>query len=75
MDKEENHTDCWIIEYRRGSHRDVPMYDFKKVQKYIGAGGKRPTLSVLGGATWKDVKNRVKEEAQKAAKEILKLEA
>ena len=67
MDKEENPTDCLIIEYRRGSRLYVPMYDFKKVQKYIGAGGKRPTLSVLGGTTWKDVKNRVKEEAQKAA--------
>lgn len=75
LDKEENPTDCLIIEYRRGSRLYVPMYDFKKVQKYIGAGGKRPTLSVLGGITWKDVKARVKEEAQKAAKEILKLEA
>lgn len=75
LDKEENPTDCLIIEYRRGSRLYVPMYDFKKVQKYIGAGGKRPTLSVLGGVAWKDVKKRVKEEAQKAAKEILKLEA
>ena len=75
MDKEENPTDCLIIEYRRGSRLYVPMYDFKKVQKYIGAGGKRPSLSVLGGAAWKDVKKRVKEEAQKAAKEILRLEA
>jgi len=68
-------TDCLKIEYRRGSRLYVPMYDFKKVQKYIGAGGKRPTLSVLGGITWKEVKKRVKEEAQKTAKEILKLEA
>ena len=75
MDKEENPTDCLIIEYRRGSRVYVPMYDFKKVQKYIGAGGKRPALSVLGGITWKEVKKRVKEEAQKTAKEILKLEA
>ncbi len=75
MDKEENPTDCLIIEYRRGSRLYVPMYDFKKVQKYIGAGGKRPALSALGGVAWKDVKKRVKEEAQKAAKEILKLEA
>lgn len=75
MDKEENPTDCLIIEYRRGSRVYVPMYDFKKVQKYIGAGGKRPTLSILGGITWKEVKKRVKEEAQKTAKEILKLEA
>lgn len=75
MDKDENPTDCLIIEYRRGSRLYVPMYDFKKVQKYIGAGGKRPALSALGGVAWKDVKKRVKEEAQKAAKEILKLEA
>jgi transcription-repair coupling factor (superfamily II helicase) len=71
----DNPTDCLIIEYRRGSRLYVPMYDFKKVQKYIGAGGKRPTLSVLGGIAWKDVKKRVKEEAQKMAKEILKMEA
>ena len=75
MNRSEKPTDCLIIEYRRGSRLYVPMYDFKKVQKYIGAGGKRPSLSVLGGITWKEVKKRVKEEAQKTAKEILKLEA
>lgn len=75
LDKEENPTDCLIIEYRRKSKLYVPMYDFKKVQKYIGAGGKTPTLSALGGITWKEVKKRVKEDAQKTAKEILKLEA
>ncbi len=75
MDKEENPTDCLIIEYRRGSKLYVPMYDFKRVQKYIGAGGKAPALSALGGVAWKDVKKRVKEEAQKAAKEILRMEA
>ncbi len=75
MDKEENPTDCLIIEYRRGSKLYVPMYDFKRVQKYIGAGGKAPTLSALGTLAWKDIKKRVKEEAQKTAKEILKLEA
>ncbi len=75
MDKEENPTDCLIIEYRRGSKLYVPMYDFKRVQKYIGAGGKAPALSALGGITWKEVKKRVKEEAQKTAKEILHMEA
>ena len=75
MNEAENPTDCLQIEYRRGSRLYVPMYDFKKVQKYISAGGKRPTLAVLGGTTWKEAKARVKEEAQKAAKEILKIEA
>lgn len=72
---EDNPTDCLVLEYRRGSKLYVPMYDFKKVQKYIGAGGRAPTLSALGGVAWKDVKKRVKEDAQKTAKEILKLEA
>lgn len=75
MNQTEKPTDCLMIEYRRGSRLYVPMYDFKKVQKYISAGGKRPTLSVMGGTSWKEVKKRVKEDAQKAAKEILKLEA
>ncbi len=75
MNQAENPTDCLVIEYRRGSRLYVPMYDFKKVQKYISAGGKRPTLAVLGGTTWKETKQRVKEQAQKAAQEILKLEA
>lgn len=75
MNQAENPTDCLKIEYRRGSRIYVPMYDFKKVQKYISAGGKRPTLAVLGGTSWKEAKKHVREEAQKAAKEILKLEA
>lgn len=75
MDKDENPTDCLILQYRRGSKLYVPMYDFKRVQKYIGAGGKPPALSALGGTAWKDIKKRVKEEAQKTAREILLLEA
>ena len=75
MNQAENPTDCLKIEYRHNSRIYVPMYDFKKVQKYISAGGKRPTLSVLGGSSWKEAKKHVKEQAQKAAKEILKLEA
>ena len=75
MDKQTNPTDCLIIEYRHGSRLHVPMYDFKKVQKYIGAGGKHPALAVLGGARWQEAKKRAKEDAQKTAQEILKLEA
>lgn len=75
MDADENPTDCLIIEYRRGSKLYVPMYEFKRVQKYISAGGRAPALSALGGTAWKDIKKRVKEEAQKTAREILLLEA
>ena len=75
MNQSENPTDCLVLEYRRNSRLYVPMYDFKKVQKYISSGGKRPTLAVLGGTTWKETKQRIKEQAREAAKAILKLEA
>ncbi|MBO7238245.1 MAG: DEAD/DEAH box helicase [Elusimicrobiaceae bacterium] len=75
LEDDKNPTDCLLIEFRRNSKLYVPMQDFKLVQKYISAGGKAPSLSTLGGVTWKEVKKRVKEEAQKTAKEILKLEA
>lgn len=75
MDPEHNPTDCLIIEYRHGSRLHVPMYDFKKVQKYIGTGGKQPALAVLGGSRWQEAKRRAKEDAHKTAQEILRLEA
>ena len=75
LEDKTNPTDCLLIEYRRKSKLYVPMYDFKLVQKYISAGGKTPSLSSLDSTAWKDIKKRVKEEAQKTAKEILKLEA
>ena len=49
MNRTEKPTDCLMIEYRRGSRLYVPMYDFKKVQKYISAGGKRPHTVCIGG--------------------------
>lgn len=70
-----NPVECLAIEYRSNSKLYVPLYDFKKVQKYISAGGRRPALAVLGGTRWQEAKKRVKEEAQKAAQEILKQEA
>ena len=75
LEDEAHPTDCLLIEFRRNSKLYVPMQDFKLVQKYINAGGKTPSLSTLGGMAWKDIKKRVKEDAQKTAKEILKLEA
>ncbi len=68
-------TDCITIEYRNGRRLYIPLQDFKKIHKYMSADGKRPTLAALGGISWQEVKEHVKEDAQKAAQEILKLEA
>lgn len=67
--------DCLLIEYKHGEKLYVPISDFRKVQKYIGVKGKAPKISSLSSNTWREVKKRVKENAQKIAKEILTLEA
>ncbi len=67
--------DCLLIEYRHGEKLYVPINDFRKIQKYIGVKGKAPKIASLSSNTWKEVKKRVRENAQKIAKEILTLEA
>lgn len=75
LDNDGTPVDCLQIEYKRGEKLYVPITDFRKVQKYIGLKGKPPRVASLSSTTWKEVKKRVKEDAQKTAKEILKLEA
>lgn len=67
--------DCLLIEYKHGEKLYVPINDFRKIQKYIGVKGKAPKISSLSSNTWREVKKRVRENAQKIAKEILTLEA
>jgi transcription-repair coupling factor (superfamily II helicase) len=53
----------------------VPASRINLVQKYIGARGKRPSLSKLGGATWTKQKQRVKEAVKDLAAEMLRIQA
>ena len=75
LDNDGAPVDCLIVEFKRGEKLYVPINDFRKIQKYIGLKGKAPKISSLSGNTWREVKKRVKEDAQKTAKEILKMEA
>ncbi|MCX5783064.1 MAG: DEAD/DEAH box helicase, partial [Elusimicrobia bacterium] len=68
-------VDCLTLEYRHGHRLFVPMYDFKRVQKYVGAEGKSPRLASLDGRSWADVKARVRKNTEHIARELLKLEA
>lgn len=45
------------------------------IQKYIGADGKKPKLSKLGGQEWKKVKARAQKATQELAKELIQLYA
>ena len=53
----------------------VPVSQIDLVQKYIGTGGARPTLSKLGGTRWKTVKARVEEAVDDMAADLLRIQA
>ena len=53
----------------------VNINQMDMIQKYIGAEGKKPKLSKLGGPEWKKVKARAKAATQELAKELIQLYA
>ena len=53
----------------------VPASQINLVQKYIGSGGRRPTLSKLGGARWSRQKQRASEAVHDMAADMLRLQA
>lgn len=67
--------DCLTIEYKNSHKLFVPLYDFKKVAKYVGGEGRAPRLAALDTKTWTEVKARVKKGVEEIARELLKLEA
>jgi transcription-repair coupling factor len=63
------------IGYAANDKLFVPIDQADKVSKYIGAGDKTPKLTRLGSAEWSTIQNRVREETEKVAKELLLLYA
>jgi transcription-repair coupling factor (superfamily II helicase) len=53
----------------------VPASGIALVQKYIGAKGKRPSLSHLGGAGWLKTRKRVEAAVTDMAAELLRIQA
>jgi len=53
----------------------VPASQIHLVQKYVGAGRKRPTLSKLGGRSWQKQKDRVAEAVKDMAAEMIRTQA
>ncbi|MBI4050901.1 MAG: transcription-repair coupling factor [Elusimicrobia bacterium] len=67
--------DCILVSYRGGDKLYIPLHEFKKIQRYVGAEGKVPRLSSLDRRSWEAVRERVRENVRELAEEILKLEA
>ncbi|MFQ5901596.1 MAG: CarD family transcriptional regulator, partial [Thermodesulfobacteriota bacterium] len=68
--------DYLLITYQSDERLYVPVYRLNLVQKYIGGeeGSKAP-IDRLGGKSWEKAKKKVKEDAEKVAKELLEIYA
>lgn len=63
------------IAYAANDKLFVPIDQAHKVSKYIGAGDKAPKLTRLGSAEWSTMQNKVRQETEKIAQELLQLYA
>ncbi|NSW92539.1 MAG: transcription-repair coupling factor [Firmicutes bacterium] len=63
------------IRYQQGDFLYVPTSQLDTIQKYIGAEGKAPKLSKLGGSDWIKTKKKVKESLKKLAEQLIRLYA
>jgi transcription-repair coupling factor (superfamily II helicase) len=63
------------LEFAGRSRLHVPVWQIDLVQRYVGGGGRRPRLSVLGGRKWRGQKERVAGAVRDLAAELLRVRA
>jgi len=63
----------YVLEYAQGDKLYVPVGLERKLSRYIGF--REPKISRLGSSLWQRTKKKVKEEAEKLAKELLEIAA
>jgi transcription-repair coupling factor (superfamily II helicase) len=67
--------DYLLLAFRGDDRLYVPHEQIGKVSRYIGADGKSPTLSKLGGRAWQNLKARARAGVRELAGELLALYA
>jgi transcription-repair coupling factor (superfamily II helicase) len=67
--------DYLFLAFRGDDRLYVPHEQIGKVSRYIGADGKAPALSKLGGKAWDRIKTRAREGVREIAGELLRLYA
>ncbi len=63
------------LEFSEKAVVHVPTSQIDLVQKYIGAGGRKPQLSTLGGKRWGKQKEKVSESVADLAESLLRIQA
>jgi transcription-repair coupling factor (superfamily II helicase) len=67
--------DYLFIQYRDNDKLYVPLDQFERVQKYVGAGDAAPPLNDLGAGDWARQKKKVKSGLQRLAFDLVRLYA
>jgi transcription-repair coupling factor (superfamily II helicase) len=63
------------VEYAEQDQLFVPIHHADRLTRYVGAEGRGPSISRLGGATWTSTKQKVREAVQEIAGDLLELYA
>ena len=63
------------VEYAEQDQLFVPIHNADRLTRYVGAEGRGPSISRLGGATWTSTKQKVREAVQEIAGDLLELYA
>ncbi|TSC80527.1 MAG: transcription-repair coupling factor (superfamily II helicase) [Candidatus Peregrinibacteria bacterium Gr01-1014_25] len=63
------------LHYAEGDKLFIPVDQADKLSKYVHEEGKDPALTRLGGSEWKRVTERLKQETEEVARELLALYA
>ena len=69
------HEEFLTLEFADRAVVHVPCSQIDLVQKYIGAGGRRPQLSTLGGKRWGKTKEKAAEAVTELAESLLRVQA
>jgi len=67
--------DCMVLQYQDKARLYVPIEDFSKVQKYIGAGEASMSLAKIGSGAWQKTKKKTKKALEEMAHDIIALYA
>ena len=67
--------DYLLITYANNDSLYIPMESLDQIQKFVGAEGKEPKLSKLGGQEWARQKDKARESIKKLATDLIKLYA
>ena len=75
MSTAETQKEYLVLTYAAGDKLYVPTDQIDRVNRYIGAGEDSPTLSRLGTQEWNRTKQKVKNEVEEIAEDLLELYA